>query len=162
MRLILLAASFISPLLSAKSLDESKLNFGVGIGQMYNGLGGNVALTDLDSLKFIAIGCTGDSSTLGTICGASAGWITTTLFESSSNKHGLGLYLSNVDKEIQSKRNNDGSIYFTEKEVYGFGVSYTYFINGINKRGFNIGTSIHYTNSDLDNVGYFLQAGYQF
>ncbi|MBD3586724.1 hypothetical protein HHX48_13330 [Salinimonas sp. HHU 13199] len=51
---------------------------------------------------------------------------------------------------------------FEEKDVYGLGVSYTYFMNGINKSGTTAGVSFHATNSDYDNKEIWLQLGYQF
>ncbi len=47
--------------------------------------------------------------------------------------------------------------------TYGAGLSYTYFMNGINKSGTTFGVSIHATNSDFeDSYGGFFQVGYQF
>lgn len=138
----------------------SQISVGVGLGAMYSGLGANVAWTSPTDLKYVSAGCTAQKE-----CGLGIGWIKTDLFDSASNKHGMGIYLSKVDEEWQRKVNNLNSqpVYdIEEKDVYGLGVSYTYFMNGINKSGTTAGVSFHATNSDYDDKEIWLQLGYQF
>lgn len=138
----------------------SQISVGVGLGTMYSGLGANVAWTSPTDLKYVSAGCTAQKE-----CGLGIGWIKTDLFDSASNKHGMGIYLSKVDEEWQwDVRNVDGRMVYDgeEKDVYGLGLSYTYFMNGINKSGTTAGVSFHATNSDYDDKEIWLQLGYQF
>jgi len=53
--------------------------------------------------------------------------------------------------------------YFHDDDIYGAGISYTYFMNGINQSGTTFGASIHATNASVESkYGGFLQVGYQF
>lgn len=140
-----------------------RTSVGIGAGIMYSGLGANFALVSEHDLKYVSAGCRYDDE-----CGFGIGWIKTDLIDTGSNKHGLGLYFAKVDEEVSRSRSvwqyEDRVVYHTErKDVYGIGVSYTYFWNGINQPGVTLGTSAHIKNSDDDNrLGVGLQLGYQF
>ena len=147
-----------------KTTNQKRFSFGLGFGSMYAGVGSNIALTSKTQLKYLSLGCVEYSSLRGSTCGVGAGWISTKLLDVNSNKHGIGFYLSLVDKDNNTRLSSEGSNYvYNTKNVYGAGINYTYFSNGINNPGFNIGYSIHLKNSDRnDKVGSFLQLGYQF
>jgi hypothetical protein len=129
---------------------------------MYSGLGGNASLASDRDMKYISFGCNEYSSSNGSSCGLGLGWIKTDLFNSDSNKHGFGVYVSKVGQERQVSIVN-GTFRNDEQDVYGLGLSYTYFNSGIDSAGFNYGLSIHGTNADNENrVSGFFQIGYQF
>jgi len=158
---------FLVPFIFCSNFSLAKDNtndfsFGVGIGAAYSGLGANLALVSDRDMKYISAGCVQYSSRYGSTCGFGMGWIVTDLFNSESNKHGWGIYVTKAGHE--SNFVFDGNTArFNEEEYYGAGVSYTYFMNGINKPGLNFGISAHVTNAKYDEkVNGFLQVGYQF
>jgi hypothetical protein len=163
--------ALLLPLLSlncfAEENDQDKsYSVGLGMGAMYSGIGANLSFVSENDLKYISAGCTEYSSITGASCGFGAGWIKTDLFGANSNKHGIGIYATLVGKEKYASYTSttDGTEYYThESNIYGAGVSYTYFMNGINKSGTTFGVSIHATNADFENsYGGFFQVGYQF
>ena len=158
--LVLSTLLFSSSVLASESAQST--SFGLGLGAIYSGIGGNFALVSDTDMKYVSLGCTSYSSDGKSSCGAGLGWIKTDLFNADSNKHGLGVYVGKVDEDRRVKVVN-GRLKFDEKDVYGLGLSYTYFASGINSPGFNIGVSVHKTNSDYDSgVSAFWQVGYQF
>lgn len=158
---LLLSLISISEVAVANDTDK-KFSVGVGMGAAYSGLGANLALLSDRDMKYISAGCVEYSSRFGSTCGFGLGWIVTDLFNSKSNRHGWGIYVTKAGHE--SNFVFDGNIArFNEKEYYGAGVSYTYFMNSINKSGLNFGISAHATNAKYDEkVNGFLQVGYQF
>jgi|TARA_B110000211_G_scaffold219086_1_gene264539 hypothetical protein len=147
-------------------MQDNNYSVGLGIGAMYAGLGTNFSLVSKNDLKYISAGCVEyNSSTKGT-CGFGLGWIKTDLFDTNSNKHGFGLYVSLTGSEsyvsYTSSSTRDES-FRHDSDIYGAGVSYTYFMNGIDEPGTTFGLSIHATNADFeDSYGGFFQVGYQF
>lgn len=133
---------------------------------MYSGIGTNFAFVSEHDLKYISAGCIEYSSDSISACGFGAGWINTDLFDIDSNKHGFGIYATIVGEEHYTSytTSDEGVTHYEHvNNVYGLGVSYTYFINGINRSGATIGLGIHATNADIDGkVGGILQVGYQF
>jgi len=151
---------FSSSALASES--EKSTSFGVGLGAMYSGIGGNFAFVSNTDMKYVSLGCTSYSSDGESSCGAGLGWIKTDLFNADSNKHGLGIYVGKVDEDRRARVVN-GRLKVDEEDVYGLGLSYTYFASGINSPGFNFGISVHKTNSDYQSgVSAFWQVGYQF
>ena len=71
---VLVVAGGVSTLSAA-----DKTSFGLGVGALYNGLGGNFALIKADDLKYISVGCSEftSSSIDGTFvtCGVGIGWL---------------------------------------------------------------------------------------
>jgi hypothetical protein len=160
---LLIIASFISVSTFAQSDEVNKqYSMGLGIGAAYSGLGANFAFISATDMKYISIGCAEYSSIFGSTCGFGAGWIVTDLFDSTSNKHGLGIFVTKAGHE--SYMNTDSLNYsIQENEYYGAGVSYNYYMNGINKSGFNFGLSAIATNAKYDQkYNGLLQIGYQF
>tara|TARA_R110001583_G_scaffold39399_6_gene126249 strand:- start:5517 stop:6005 length:489 start_codon:yes stop_codon:yes gene_type:complete len=156
-------------LLSALSLNcvaedsnkEKEYSVGVGMGALYSGIGANFSFISKNDMKYISAGCTEYSSLSGYSCGFGAGWIKTDLFDFNSNKHGFGVYASLVGHETYATLNDQYSI--NDNDIYGAGVSYTYFMNGIDQSGTTFGLSIHATNADFEGrYGAFFQVGYQF
>jgi hypothetical protein len=160
---LVLVLSFISgSLVAQENTFDSQYSVGVGLGAIYSGLGANFALLSDRDMKYISAGCVEYSSMYGSTCGIGAGWIVTDLFNSNSNKHGVGVYVTKAGSESQVYLDDNG-FNFVENQYYGAGVSYTYFMNGINKPGFNFGISAHATNAKYDEkINGFLQVGYQF
>jgi len=133
---------------------NDKFTFGAGVGSFNSGIGINAGIQSETDLKYVSLGCVSYSSLNGETCGAGIGWVTTTLFDSNNTKHGTSLYLGIVGSE-----NN----YFDNDPIYGLGLGYHYFLNGISNSGLNIGFSLvaGSKNSGTD-IGGMLQAGYQF
>jgi hypothetical protein len=137
------------------STSAEEISVGLGAGTSYSGLGANVAYVSETDMKYASAGCVSYSSNSGSTCGAGIGWIKTDLFNSDSNKHGLGAYLGIVGVEK--------AFYREDEAVYGVGLGYHYFFNGINDSGFNLGvTVVAGDTADDDKFGLVLQAGYQF
>ncbi len=139
---------------SSASMANDKLTFGAGIGSLYSGIGINAGIQSKTDLKYVSLGCISYSSSNGETCGAGIGWVTTTLFDSKNTKHGTGMYLGIVGTENH---------YFDNDPIYGLGLGYHYFLNGINNSGFNLGfTLVAGSTNDGADIGGMLQAGYQF
>lgn len=161
MKKLVLVLSFIScSLIAQESTFDSQYSVGIGMGAAYSGLGANVALLSRNDMKYVSVGCVEYNSRFGSICGLGIGWIVTDLFDSNSNKHGLGVYATKAGHEAYVTSEN---FIIKDNEYYGAGLSYTYFMNGINKPGFNFGISAHVTNAKYEEkINGFLQIGYQF
>jgi hypothetical protein len=146
---------FTSFLFSAHNLKaEDSFSIGVGMGTLYSGLGTNLSLISENDMKYISAGCLSYGSTSGSTCGAGIGLIKTDLFEANTNKHGVGFYLGAVGTE---------SNYADRDAIYGAGVGYHYFFNGIDQSGANIGLSLVYGVGDDENTsGIMVELGYQF
>ena len=167
MKKLTLLLSLISLNCFAEENNQDKdYSIGLGLGAMYGGVGTNLSFVSDNDLKYISAGCVEYSSNNGSTCGFGAGWIKTDLFGANSNKHGFGVYVSIVGNESYASytSTSEGVEYYDhDSDIYGAGVSYTYFMNGINKSGTTFGVSIHATNADFeDNYGGFFQVGYQF
>lgn len=134
------------------------LKVGLGLGALYSGVGTNVALTSDNDMKYASLGCLAYSSNYGASCGVGLGWVKTGLIN-NDNKQGLGLYLGIVGMEkefddlLNKKRNN----------VYGGGISYNYYLNGINNNGTVVGVGYLYGSGKEEKINsVLLQVGYQF
>lgn len=163
MKKLALLLSFISISTFAEDDQSNKqYSIGLGMGAAYSGLGVNFSLLSKTDMKYISIGCIGYSSRYGSTCGFGAGWIVTDLFDFDSNNHGFGVYVTKAGHESYVTLEN-GIYRLNDNEYYGAGVSYTYFMNGIDTSGFTFGGSIHATNAEYDkNINSFIQVGYQF
>jgi hypothetical protein len=152
-----------APGLSQQATVEPSFALSIGIGSIYNGIGGNVAYVSEQDMKYVSYGCT-EITTDNKLseCGFGIGWIRTDLFNADTNKHGIGIYLSQVDEEFTFNINNPKN--FHKQNILALGLSYTYFHNGINNSGFNAGFSVDVNNGDgrKSRYGSFLQVGYQF
>lgn len=148
---------------AAETPSNNDIQFGVGMGAQYAGLGANVSIVSENDAKYVALGCVQfrpdyDDAT----CGASIGYINTSWLSDASNKHGLGIHAGIMGSERTTP--NMAFIKHQYDGLYGVGVGYTYFSNGINKQGFTLGASIHQTLEDRndDKNSVLLQLGYQF
>ncbi|MEW6999216.1 hypothetical protein AADZ86_16140 [Colwelliaceae bacterium BS250] len=161
-KIVLILALFSLSCVASEDTQGKKYSFGIGIGSAYSGIGGNFGIVSKNDMKYISAGCVDSSSMYGTTCGVGAGWIKTDLFDLESNKHGVGVYVSIVGHESYATFENE--VYSSQDDdIYGVGISYTYFMNGINESGTIFGISTHITNADHeDSYGGFLQVGYQF
>jgi hypothetical protein len=117
-------------------------------------VGVNIGLKSETDLKYLSAGCVSYSSHSGEACGAGIGWVKTDLFEGQTNKHGASLYLGIV---------GSSNSYFNNDPVYGFGVGYHYFFNGIGDSGTNLGLTFVAGDDDRNTkTAVMLQLGYQF
>ena len=146
---------FMSFLFSSYHLQaEDSFSAGVGAGTKYSGLGANFSLLTATDMKYISAGCLSYGSRSGLTCGAGLGWITTDLLDEGSNNHGVGFYLGAIGSQ---------SYQLNEEAIYGAGLGYHYFFNGIDKSGVNIGLSLAYGKDDKESVsGVMFEIGYQF
>ncbi len=151
---------------AAENSKDKRYSIGLGYGAMYSGVGTNLSFISKNDLKYISLGCVEYSSSNGSVCGFGGGWIKTDLFGANSNKHGVGVYVSLVDNESYTSYTSttEGVEYRRhESNVYGAGLSYTYFMSGIDKAGTTFGVAVHATNADHEESwGGFVQIGYQF
>ena len=132
-----------------------KTSFGVGIGALYNGLGGNLALIKADDLKYISLGCSeaSHSSAEGTdlTCGVGIGWLKSDLLTRKNRKHAVGLNIA-----------LDYDQYHAELEP-SIRLPYAFFFRGIDRRGWNIGVApLVRWDADGTEVGVMFEIGYQF
>jgi hypothetical protein len=140
---------------SSISYADNEVSYGIGTGALTSGLGVNAALRGDNHMGYIAAGCIaiGKSNDQGWIlpCGIGAGWIQTDLLTKDNNHHGLGLYVGPVAK------NKD------DKAIYGIGVTYVYFPQGVNVEGWNFGVTPATGREDGKAKGSLLiNIGYQF
>jgi hypothetical protein len=132
-----------------------KTSFGLGIGALYNGLGGNFALISADDLKYISAGCSeaSHSSADGTnlTCGVGVGWLRSDIVTRKNSKHALGLNIVLDYDQLHS-----------EFEP-GIRLPYVFFFRGIDRRGWNIGIApLVRWDAGGTEVGVMLEIGYQF
>lgn len=161
-KIVLFLALIAMSAAASESEADKQYSVGVGMGAAYSGLGANFALISNTDMKYVSVGCVEYSSRYGSTCGVGIGWIVTDLFNANSNKHGLGVYVTKAGHESYVSRAGD-TFRIDENKYYGAGISYTYFMNGINKPGVNFGISAHATNAKYDEkINGFLQVGYQF
>lgn len=149
---------------------EEKFSFGAGIGAMYSGLGVKLGLKTDRQLKYLSLGCLGykhNSENRDSACGAGVGIIRTDLFAADNDKHGLGLYVGTVGSANESDPKviyglGSMTVVYEIKPVYGIGISYVYFWDGILDKGLNLGITpaIGFDNGAKGSV--LLQVGYQF
>jgi len=150
-KLFLLALTLV---VSSQTLANDNFTFGIGAGSFYSGIGVNAGIQSKTDLKYVSIGCVSYSSLNGEACGAGIGWVKTDLFSSTNNKHGTSVYLGIVGSE---------NTYFNNDPIYGLGLGYHYFFNGISNSGVNLGfTLVAGNENDGLDIGGMLQAGYQF
>ena len=149
--------SFLFPValvISSSTLANDNFTFGIGAGSLYSGLGVNAGIQSKTDLKYISVGCVSYSSIYGETCGVGIGWVKTDVFYFQTPKHGASLYVGIVGDEYDN---------FDRKAIYGAGLGYHYFFNGINNSGVNLGFTILAGNeNDGIGMGGMFQLGYQF
>ena len=159
MKILILTLTLLS--FYSVAFEDTDLSLGLGIGSMYSGLGANISFISKNDIKYASAGCV-ESDAYENTCGFGLGWIRTDLFGDQTKKHGVGIYASIVGHERYLTLEND-QYKSNENDIYGIGLSYTYFMNGIDRSGATFGLSFHATNAeDEDSIGSFLQIGYQF
>ena len=66
---------------------ENAISYGLGLGQLYNGVGVNIALQDTTNMKYIAVGCIdasyGSYSGWDANYGVALGYVSTTILKST-------------------------------------------------------------------------------
>lgn len=155
MKLIIICVSMLSLVLLTGDLGATdKYSVGVGVGLAYSGVGANFSKTSKNDMIYASAGCVSFSSRNGSTCGGGLGWINTQFLDSRLGNHGLGVYAGIIGTENEP----DG-----DKAIYGLGLGYYYFFNGINNSGTNIGISYVSGKSSGQNTNsVILQLGYQF
>lgn len=147
---LVVVASGVSTLPAA-----DKTSFGLGVGALYNGLGGNFALITADDLKYISVGCSEfmSSSLDGThvTCGIGIGWLRSDILTRNNSKHGLGLNIVLDYDQFHSK---------VEPSIR---LPYVFFFRGLDRRGWNLGVApLVRWDADGTDLGVMLEVGHQF
>jgi hypothetical protein len=132
-----------------------KTSFGLGVGALYNGLGGNFALIKADDLKYLSLGCSeaSRSSIDGTnlTCGIGLGWLRSDLVTRKNSKHALGLNIALDYDQLHSE---------VEPCIR---LPYVFFFRGIDRRGWNLGLApLVRWDADGTEIGVMFEVGYQF
>ena len=144
----------VALVISSSTLANDNFTFGIGAGSLYSGLGVNAGIQSKTDLKYISVGCVSYSSIYGETCGVGIGWVKTDVFDFQTPKHGASLYIGIVGDEYDN---------FDRKAIYGAGLGYHYFFNGINNSGVNLGfTMVAGNENDGIGMGGMFQLGYQF
>ena len=140
--------------ITPRVLANDTFTFGIGTGSLYSGVGINAGVQSKTDFKYISVGCVSYSSIYEETCGIGIGWVKTDIFNFQTPKQGLSLYLGIVDNEYVKS---------DHKAVYGAGLGYHYFFNGMGQQGVNLGFTVTAGNKNtgLDMGGIF-QLGYQF
>ena len=140
---------------TGNSSAADKSSFGLGVGALYNGLGGNFALITADDLKYVSVGCSeaSNSSRHGTnvTCGVGVGWLMSDLLTKKNSKHGLGLNLALDYDQLHSK---------AEPSIR---LPYVFFFRGLDRRGWNLGVAPFVRwDAEGTELGLMIEIGYQF
>ena len=147
-RLFIVFLLFVAGGVSTLSAAD-KTSFGLGVGALYNGLGGNFALIKADDLKYISVGC----SEFGThvTCGVGVGWLRSDILTKKNSQHGLGLNIALDYDQFHSK---------VEPSIR---MPYVFFFRGLDRRGWNLGVApLVRWDADGTDLGVMLEVGYQF
>ena len=153
--------------LNSGAVQADDTSFGLGLGAPYNGIGANVSWTNENSMKYVALGCakiSGSSDDVNCDFGIGFGYINTSLFSIENNNHGIGVN-AGISRRKYFGYAEDKEITLNEhyEEVYTLGIDYTYFFEGIDNAGWNVGLSPHVEFVDSEtNFGIYLGLGYQF
>lgn len=142
---------------------ENTYTYGIGLGvASYGGVGVNVGIVSPNDVKYLSFGAVSYGSYEGFNYILGLGWSRTDIIKTESNKHGLGIFAGIVDQELDV---DEYSSIHGEQNVYGGGLTYNYYFNGIQNSGTKIGIAILYGNYEDDNekpiIG-SIEVGYQF
>jgi hypothetical protein len=137
------------------SVAADRTSFGVGVGALYSGLGGNLALISADDLKYLSLGCSelSQSSLHGTnlTCGLGVGWLRSDVVTKKNSKHGLGINLVLDYDQLYSK---------LEPAVR---IPYVFFFRGIDRKGWNLGLApLVRWDAEGTQLGVMFEVGFQF
>lgn len=154
-RQLVIACLAMTCLASNASLAADRTSFGLGIGALYSGLGGNMAMISADDLKFFSVGCSelSQSSLDGTnlTCGVGVGWLRSDIVTGKNSKHGLGINLA-VDYDSRHSK--------LEPAVR---IPYVFFFRGIDRKGWNLGLApLVRWDAEGTEFGVMIEVGYQF
>jgi hypothetical protein len=148
-----LLLTFVTAAGAASAADKG--SFGLGVGALYNGLGGNYALIKADDLKYISVGCSEarHSSGEGTdlTCGVGIGWLRSDILTRKNSKHAIGLNIA-----------LDYDQYHSALEPV-IRLPYAFFFRGIDRKGWNIGIApLVRWDAEGTELGVMFEIGYQF
>jgi hypothetical protein len=152
---LVIALLVLAALAARTSVAADRTSFGIGIGPLYSGLGGNLAMISADDLRFLSVGCSELSrSTLdGTdlTCGVGVGWLRSDIVTRKNSKHGLGINLA-VDYDSRHSK--------LEPAVR---IPYVFFFKGIDRKGWNLGLApLVRWDAEGTELGVMFEVGYQF
>lgn len=148
------------------SAEDAQIRYGLGAGIQYSGLGGSVQrVTDRDMIA-VGVGMVGNHSVYGTAFGAGVSYQRADIIgvvEGQPNRHALGGYLGAVGHEGRATFRNGRWTTQEHNTIWGFGLTYNYFQNGINSTGWSLGAGVVHGNGDFRSVsGLAINLGYQF
>jgi len=141
---------------------ENKFTYGIGLGvASYGGLGVNVGVVSPNDVKYLSFGAVSYGSLQGFNYILGLGWSRTDIIKTASNKHGLGIFAGIVDQELDVDKYSN---IHGEQNVYGGGLTYNYYFNGIQNSGAKIGIAIlyGYYEDDKESIIGSIEVGYQF
>lgn len=154
-RRLVIALLALAGLAAHTSVAADRTSFGIGIGPLHSGLGGNLAMISADDLKFLSVGCSelSQSSLDGTnlTCGVGVGWLRSDIVTRKNSKHGLGINLA-VDYDSRHSK--------LEPAVR---IPYVFFFKGIDRKGWNLGLApLVRWDAEGTELGVMFEVGYQF
>lgn len=164
------AMAVILALLSFQSYATTQLNaedydwtLGLGIGTMYSGIGANFGLRSDTDIKYLSIGCFEYSSIYGGKCGAGIGWINSNWIIPESKHHAMSTFIGISGAERGTEITSNGTFKTDSRTIYGIGLGYQYFMNGIDESGFTIGFAVVARAAEYeDKLVPAINIGYQF
>jgi len=122
-----------------KHVFASDVTVGAGLGSQYSGLGFNAGLKKWESLFLVSFGITAmgarEDSGLATVYGVGASWFSTGAIPQEGDRHALGVYAGSIGGRIEFLNNE----VIEKRSLYGGGLSYGYFFNGLSNSGWNLG-----------------------
>ncbi|QDP00400.1 hypothetical protein [Thalassotalea sp. PS06] len=164
------AMAVILALLSFQSYANTQLNaedydwtLGLGYGTMYSGIGANYGLRSDTDIKYVSLGYFGYSSTYGSKYGVGIGWINSDWIIPDSKHHAMSTFIGTAGVESSTEITSNGTYKSESKTIYGIGLGYQYFMNGINEPGFTIGFALVARDAEYDDkLVPAINIGYQF
>jgi len=141
--------------------DDPLVTIGMGLGVQYGGLGVNLARISDHDMKYLSVGLLGENTHDEKFFGFTVGWLRTDLFNLDSNRHGFGVSLGRMGWEEQIDDN--GELTGRDRYIYGIGLDYVYFSEGIDRPGKRYGISLIRADTEIGNgAGIGFSYGYRF
>ncbi|CUS47513.1 MAG: hypothetical protein HLUCCO02_12955 [Idiomarinaceae bacterium HL-53] len=145
--------------------DWSDVTFAAGIGVNYTGIGGSVGYVRGHEYYSLSVGVMNSSDRYGENVGVGLSYQRSDLLPKwfgLSEQHTIGGYVGSLGTEISATIRN-GSVFTRQKDMLGGAVTYNYYLNGFQNRGFHFGAFAGYSFSDIEDKGTVgFQVGYRF
>ncbi len=152
-----------------ESLDPWRFTAGIGVGSLYSTAGINVGMHNSNSLAVLSVGCGGGSSLNGCHESFLVGYYRAGLFGSGSDKHAFGMWAGQTDSSAyrgveNSNRSPSDRTNLDFDPVWGLGIGYAYFHNGIGNSGpvFGLGYQKERGDNHSRDGRFQLSIGFQF